>query len=190
MSKKKSSRNRRRKTTVVVKQVFVGNENKTLEQPIFDEQEEFTKSFLINSGPQDTQEEFISTEEREFKNISTADTPVEWGSAVTDYDGIQSTINWASSAYVRVKAKLEWAVHTLRQMEKQLHQKDCQIAELRGLQAPKPLKTIPFIDEPTDPGTVILIQRKEVNRMGMIWVGAISGAFVLMCIYELMFGKK
>jgi hypothetical protein len=145
-----------------------------------------THGHLVNSG-QD-QPTIVAQEDDEF-HISAHDIPVPHGSTITDYDGIQMTINRLANAFLSSKNRLEWAATTIRQQELALHTKECFLADYEGRERPKPLKPIPFFEEVTETERMIMISKKLVDRFGMILVGVVAGGFGLFAFYQLLFAK-
>lgn len=166
----------------IAPKAFLGNTEVTKDMPVAQDAGEFTKSFFINSGLS-----INSTEEREFQQISAHDVPVPPGSHITDYDGISATINRLTNAFLSAKNRLNWAGHTIRQQEIELHKKECFLADYENRERPKPLRPVPFYEEPTESKNVTIIYDDTIKLMGIIWAGITAGAFILMCLYKLIF---
>lgn len=169
----------------IAPKAFLGNSEVTKDLPISDNSGEFTKSFFINSGP--PIDAHASIDDREFQQISAHDVPVPSGSFITDYDGISATINRLTNAFLSAKDRLNWAGHTIRQQEIELHKKECFLADYENRERPKPLRPVPFYEEPTESRNVTFIYDDTIKLMGIIWAGITAGAFILMCLYKLIF---
>lgn len=119
--------------------------------------------------------------------VNTGHVPLGEGSLINDYDSIDAAKNWNYTAFTRTQARLDWDKVKLRTQEKENYDLRCQMAILTGKETPPELSRVDFLDEPTTPGTIIVVDEKLVNRIGIIWAGITAGAFILMCLYKLIF---
>lgn len=155
------------------------------------EELEKTKSFIVNSA-QDMPPLNDGEYEREIKYINTKQIPVSHGSYLTDYDGIQMTINRCSQNFVEVRGRLEWSGSIIRALEMELWKKECLVAKYENREPPKKLPEVPFFDikyedDETNPGVYVMTQKaaienlhkKLIDRISMIIIGlAISVFFI------------
>lgn len=175
--------------------VFGKSREVTLELPIQPpsqapdlDEEPYTKYGRVNSARD--MPRYEDTMDRELNNISVNQVPVPPGSYVTDYDGIQMTLARLSQAFIAVRTRLEWCGYTIRAQEIEIHEKKLQLSKLdpKHHEMPDELRKVPFYDEPTVPGKLMMVTYSVVNRAGMIAAGIVSAAFMLMTFYKLLFG--
>lgn len=159
----------------------------TLEFPspklVSEDTDKYTKHRHIVNSAQGlpVYEDTLDRELNSIPIISANTVPVQPGSYITDYDGIQMTIVRLSSAFMQCRSRLEWAGTTIRQMEQLVHQKDIELGNTEN----KPLPKIPYFEEEvTNPGDVYIIHKKVANRFGMIAIGILLGlVMVITTIY-------